>query len=129
MDVLHHLRVLEARLQEKEVRGSETALSSLLAVGFEEFGSSGTVYSREELIASLAAEGEVRVTMEEFRAELLSPSVALVTYRAVVQRDGATGLDSLRSSVWVLGEEGWRIRFHQGTRMSSSLRQPATAMA
>jgi hypothetical protein len=54
-------------------------------------------------------------TIMGFDGVLLSPNVALVTYR--VCRTESTGdvICSLRSSIWELSAIGWRVRFHQGT--------------
>jgi hypothetical protein len=42
----------------------------------------------------------------DIEAVAIADDVVLVTYRAA---------DTLRSSLWVRGDDGWRVRFHQGT--------------
>ena len=47
---------------------------------------------------------------------LFSPTYALLTYRSTRTSDIDAGRHvTRRSSLWQLGPEGWRLRFHQGT--------------
>ena len=57
----------------------------------------------------------------DYACHSLAMGVALVTYRALGV-DAATKKpqSTLRSSVWVRREQGWRIRFHQGTRATTA---------
>ena len=115
-----HLRDLEERLLRPEVRSSPEALRTLLAEGFREFGSSGRVFTRAEMIAELAREAEapgVERGMSGFGLEMLAPDVALVTYRAHRTVAGG-GVESLRSSVWRFCDGRWRMVFHQGTAVA-----------
>jgi len=105
------LRELETDLLRPEVRRSPEALSSLLAQEFREFGSSGRVYTRQEIIEALATESTVSISVSNFSVTRLAAGVALVRYRAVSGES-----ISLRSSVWVLRENRWQMLFHQGTK-------------
>jgi hypothetical protein len=100
----------EQRLLDPEVRASPAALSPLIADEFFEFGSSGRTYTREDVIAQLLAAPNFTVAMTEFRVLVLTPDVALATYR--------TGR-SLRSSIWRREGGSWRIVFHQGTPITT----------
>ena len=102
---------VEQRLLEPEVRSSRDALDRLVADDFVEFGSSGQVYAKQDVIGQLLAAPAFSVQMTAFRVRALSPDVALATYR--------TGR-SLRSSIWRREGDGWRIVFHQGTPITSS---------
>src|ERR1700704_331719 len=53
---LDEIRSLEEALHRPEVRRSREAVEGLLAEGFVEFGSSGTIYQREQIIDLLAQE-------------------------------------------------------------------------
>ncbi len=82
----------------------------LLAADFREFGASGRIWTRQEIIEALASETESTITSSDFACQMLSPSLALITYIA------ETGnRRSLRSSIWRLEGESWRMHFHQGT--------------
>ena len=113
---------LERALLDPAVRHDRGKVAALLAEDFEEFGSSGRVWTRAGILDALAAEPEQSVEASDFRCTFLSPTVALVTYRTV-RTHLVTGAQTraLRSSLWVThaaagGESGgWRVRFHQGT--------------
>ncbi|MBA4541644.1 MULTISPECIES: DUF4440 domain-containing protein [Thermoactinomyces] len=114
-----HLRQLEEKLLLPEVRRSREELSKLLADEFFEFGSSGTVWSKEEI----GSEGlSVRkMSLSHFEVHLLAPDVALTTYRV---KDETRKMDTLRSSVWKLKEGRWQMIFHQGTPTSPMSDEP-----
>ena len=112
-DLYAHLQALELVLLDPATRRDSARVAALLADDFEEFGSSGRVWSRAAILDLLATEEYVSPTMEDFRCSLLAENVALVTYRTV-----SAGAQSaaLRSSLWVCESGEWRVRFHQGTR-------------
>ena len=113
-----NLRDLELSLHRADVRRSRELVAELLADDFVEFGSSGLVYDKV-MIVELLARDQHNVpppTVTDLVVRLLSPEVALVTYRAV-----APARETLRSSLWLLSRGQWRMTFHQGT--------PATRVA
>ena len=111
------LRALEEELLQPAVRKSASRLDALLADDFIEFGSSGRVFGKHDIIDALRSESPVRRSLTDFRALPLGPRVVLTTYRAT--SNGASGeepVHSLRSSVWRLLDGRWQVVFHQGTR-------------
>jgi hypothetical protein len=100
------IREAEQQLLTPAVRASAHALDRLVADQFVEFGSSGCVYSKQDVINQALAKPNVTVKITDFRVSVLSLDVALATYR--------TGA-SLRSSIWRREGSSWRIVFHQGT--------------
>ena len=111
------LRELELELLQNSVRKDGLRLQSLLAEAFVEFGSSGRVFTRAEIIETLAGEEPIHWGVEDFSVVSLAEGVALVTYRAVRAVSDAPQSESLRSSLWVREGDRWRMRFHQGTRI------------
>jgi hypothetical protein len=110
------LRQLEERLLQPEVRRSAADVAELLADEFIEFGSSGRVFNKQQIIESLQHEEPARRSMAEFRSTLLAPGVILTTYRVVrLNPSGARPTSSLRSSIWRLQDGRWKLVFHQGT--------------
>ena len=89
----------------------------MLAEDFVEFGSSGGVWTRDQVIELLAVEISSPVLMEDFNCVSLGEDISLVTYRAV-HADATKGRSSLRSSIWVKESGEWRLKFHQGTPAS-----------
>jgi hypothetical protein len=107
----------ETMLHRAETRCDATRLSALLHPDFEEFGRSGRAYSRDEVLSEFSEDRDFpEIVSEDFRLTLLAQGVALLTY--VSAHKGPSGdlhRRTLRSSVWTLGESGWKLRFHQGT--------------
>ena len=112
-----HLRACEEALLDPAVRRDRERMAALLAEDFQEFGSSGQAWSREEILELLATEDYWPPTMEDFECDYICEGVALVTYRTV-RLDAGSGARTvvLRSSLWTRIEEAWRVRFHQGTK-------------
>ena len=100
------IRELEEQLVTPAVRASADALDRLVSDQFFEFGSSGRIYAKPDVIAQMLAEPDITVRVADFRVLAVAPDVALATYR--------TGR-SVRSSLWRREGEAWRIVFHQGT--------------
>jgi len=121
MDIAEALRRREEKLFEASVRENAEIVASMLTDEFQEFGSSGRVFSKDEIIAELQSESPPCITMQDFRAQLLSNEIALVTYRSQrVEHDGgiaeSPAAEFLRSSIWVLRDNQWKVLFHQGTK-------------
>jgi hypothetical protein len=106
------LRKLEEQLLQPEFRRNRQAVGSLLAPEFREFGSSGRIYTRQEILDLLESESRRQVELTDFQSIHVGPDVALVTYRTHNLSDSSV---SLRSSVWIRREDRWLLLFHQGT--------------
>jgi hypothetical protein len=116
-----HLQALELELLRPDGRKSPELLSSLLADDFTEFGSSGRIFRKQDIIEALRAEPPGRFSVSDLRVKILGGGVALVTYRAVT-RDEANYSESasLRSSLWVINDGRWQMLFHQGTKIQGN---------
>ena len=97
--------------------GRGPRLEELLAPDLVEIGSSGRRWDREGIIAALADEERAAVRIEEFAVRLMGPAVALVTYRSVQESGAGSPAIALRSSIWRRDDAGWRLAFHQATRV------------
>jgi hypothetical protein len=104
---------LEQRLAQVGRKLSAEDASSLIAEDFVEFGASGKVWSKAEIIAAMSQWAPIERKVEDFKVRDLGASVCLVTYR--VTKDGQASPFSLRSSLWRNNGEKWQIVFHQGT--------------
>ena len=94
--------------------GTVEELAFLLSDDFLEFGSSGSVFCKQEVIDALPRRPVVQVELADFQVKLLAPTIALAMYSLCPvgsNGDAAT----LRSSIWRLEKSGWRMVFHQGT--------------
>jgi hypothetical protein len=77
-----HLFHLEQQLLKPSTRRDAAALTSLLAEDFREFGGSGRLYTRHQIIEALAAESPRTITLSDPLCQLLAENVALLTYRS-----------------------------------------------
>lgn len=103
---------LEETLLQPHIRKAPEELSRLLADDFKEFGGSGRMFDKQQVIGSLANETTERMEIAAFELKLLAPDIALVTYRLTKP---AISKQSLRSSIWQRNEDTWQMVFHQGT--------------
>ena len=109
--VEQELERLERSLLQPEVRRSE-AVVDLLAEDFLEFGSSGRVYTKAQVLEALRAETPVDFTVSDLKVQLLESDVGVVTYRAL--RHSHPPVHTLRSSIWERREGRWQMTHHLG---------------
>jgi hypothetical protein len=121
MEIAETLRELEEQLQTTSVRKNAAAVSSLLTEEFREYGSSGRIFSKEEIIRALQSESPAHISMQDFQASVLTEKIAFVTYRSIKHQPGSPAIESLRSSLWLFQEGRWQMRFHQGTRVPKAI--------
>lgn len=122
-DVLvNTLSKLEAELHLPEVRANAARINALLHADFEEVGRSGRYWSRPTIVEVLLGESTpVEVVADNYAATELPGGAALLTYRAADrQADGSLTRHTLRCSLWIEGEMGWQMRYHQGTAAAES---------
>jgi hypothetical protein len=114
-DLAAYLFRLEQQLLEPSTRRDAAALTSLLAENFREFGSSGRVYTRQQIIDTLAAEPPRTIILSDPLCQQLAEDIALLTYRSTrtIELDAAS--HALRSSLWINRDNRWQMLFHQGT--------------
>jgi catechol 2,3-dioxygenase-like lactoylglutathione lyase family enzyme len=86
----------------------------VIAPDFFEFGRSGRFYNRVDTLAIPRGPIDAVFPLPNFRARLLHPDVAQVTYNSAVTYNGVVHY-ARRSSIWSRTPSGWRLRFHQGT--------------
>lgn len=119
MNLITHLQSLEEQLLDPLTRKDPHALANCLTDDFQEFGSSGRIFSKASVIAELSIEAPRQLSLDNFQIFPLSAEIVLVTYISTRIADGETSR-FLRSSIWVNLEGAWKIRFHQGTRQADS---------
>jgi hypothetical protein len=109
-----HLFHLEQQLLEPSTRRDPVALTSLLAEDFREFGSSGRIYTRQQIIDALAVESPHTITLSDPFCQQLAEDIALLTYRST-RTLALDASNALRSSLWIYRDNRWQMLFHQGT--------------
>ena len=108
----------EMQLLDPAVRRDRARVAALLADDFLEFGASGRVWRRDEILDLLASEQYAPPVLEDFACHRIADEAVLVTYRTIrVNAENGLRETALRSSVWTKRAGKWVIRFHQGTRI------------
>lgn len=114
MDVAKTLIDLEVELVNPSARENLDRMKELLAEGFEEFGSSGKVITKSDV---LKAEGPLPAyKLSDFSVHILGEKAALVKYRA-----STSDHSSYRSSIWVKYGKRWQMLHHQSTVVPSDV--------
>jgi hypothetical protein len=110
------LRRLEEELWIAETRFDQAYMSEIFAPDFFEFGRSGRVWSRDQLLIKTGSSIEARLPLEDFAIREISSDVMQITYNSHVTYDGVVE-HARRSSIWSRANTnaGWQLRFHQGT--------------
>ncbi|MCQ9165889.1 ribonuclease HI family protein [Arthrobacter sp. STN4] len=101
---------LERELMDPAVRSDPLRAGELLHPDFEEIGSSGRRWSRQEILAMFSDGEAAEAGLEVLTLNRLDAATALLTYRSTGPRG-----NSLRSSIWQHENGRWQVRFHQGT--------------
>ena len=93
-----------------DIRFQET----FFAPDFLEFGRSGRVYTRDQVIRNVAQPIQAVLPLPDLAIRLLDENTAQLTYNSAVTYDGVVE-HARRSSIWSRRKDGWVMRFHQGT--------------
>ena len=112
----HVLLILEQRLAQVGAKLQPGEAESLLADEFVEFGASGRIWRKVDILEALQQWPARELTVEDFRVTELGGACCLVTYRlSSIAPESQQTKSTLRSSIWKSRGEGWQMIFHQGT--------------
>jgi hypothetical protein len=105
---------LEEGMWRPETRFDPAWMRAALTPDFLEFGRSGRTYDLDDTLDAVPEAFTATLPLREYRLSVLAADVVLATY--VSEADFGDGpIRANRSSIWVRGTTGWRLRFHQGT--------------
>ena len=115
-DIQKIIYELELSLLTPEIRSSFDNLNNLLSDDFIEFGSSGLVYNKKEILERLPNTDEkIEYKVSDFIATVLSDTIVRTTFKTERIINDIDKVVSLRSSIWKKENENWKLFFHQGT--------------
>ncbi len=120
MDLREELFALEEQLLLRAVRQNTAMVAGMLSDEFLEFGSSGRMYTKPEILESLQAEAPKELSLRDLKLTTLSPDVALLTYKVRKLQADVPAVESLRSSIWSRQAGRWQMIFHQGTAIAAA---------
>lgn len=117
--IKEHIKGLEEKLLHSDIRKNPEILKELISEDFEEIGSIGKISSREEVINWLVTkEKNIKWSLSEFRVRELASDMVLAIYIANKNGEHSCGSKgSIRSSIWKLCGDQWKMIFHQGTKI------------
>lgn len=104
------VEAFERELLRPDVRSDIGRTGQLLHPDFTEIGTAGRLWTRDAMMMSLEESPAGPVDLDVLSADRIGTDTVLLTYRSYSRAGSA-----LRSSLWVLDGEQWRLRFHQGT--------------
>ncbi len=110
---IEELRGLEESFWRSETRYDLAHQERFFAPDCFEFGRSGRVYSRAEMIRTEAQDIRAKLPLQSFQVRSLDQSTVQVTYISEAQYEELEKAN--RTSIWSKTEDGWQMRFHQGT--------------
>lgn len=103
----------ERALLDPSVRADPDAASRLIDPDFIEVGQSGILWTRDAILAEFGrTSNPPRVGVTEMVARPIAAELVLLTYISTID-----GRRIRRSSIWRESPEGYRVLFHQGTRI------------
>ncbi len=107
---------LEEKLLDANVRQSAESLNQLLADDFSEFCSSGKVYQYQPGDVFTTGDYKESWKIKDFSIDILADNLILAKYKLLKGNDlEGQKKHSLRSSIWKLTDDNWKMLFHQGT--------------
>ncbi len=111
---MNRLYSLEESLWIAQLRFDRSYMDSILTEDFFEFGRSGCIYNREEVMNMPYQEINIVLPLQNFQLRYISNDVIQCTYVSEVVYNDEIQLAN-RSSIWVKKDEKWQLCFHQGT--------------
>jgi hypothetical protein len=115
-ELYDELKTKEENLWRTKERFDAELMNQYFASDFFEFGRSGRMYSRAEMIFDPSeAQGiDAKLPLEDFHARYLTKELVQITYISELLWEGEI-LRGNRSSLWSKIDGRWQLRFHQGT--------------
>lgn len=112
MEIFRKIEKFEGELVDPKIRKDIGRIQDLLSDAFVEFGSSGKVIRKCDVLESANRPGIATYQLSDFSFKPLGESHVLVTYRSVT-----SPLQQVahRSSIWVKENGRWQMLHHQST--------------
>lgn len=118
MGIKEHLIKLEKSLLTFEVRRSEEKLKELISRDFKEIGASGICTNLNDALRDLPQAEDWSAKVQEFEFRELGEDICQLIFKAYIKHNlQDEGTYSHRMSIWKKFESGWKVIYHQGTRV------------
>ena len=106
------LALLETSMWREKTRFDLQFQTARFADDFVEFGRSGRIYTRDQIIHTESA--PIDATLSNLQIRRIDENSVLITYDSAAVYEGSIEY-ARRSSIWSRTQSGWVMRFHQGT--------------
>lgn len=117
MEIYREIESFERELVDPQIRKDIGRIGKLLSAEFVEFGSSGKVYRKRDVLDSFKKPGTTTYQLSEFTFKMLGEKHILVTYRSINSSEEI----ARRSSIWVNEDGRWQMLHHQSTVVPSDI--------
>ena len=111
MECFHEIESLERELVDPKIRMDNGRIQELLSDDFLEFGSSGKVIRRCDVMSAASKPNATTYQLSGFKFKMLGEEHVLVTYLSVTSCQHIAH----RSSIWVKENGRWKMLHHQST--------------
>jgi hypothetical protein len=109
-------QIIKKEIQLLDKTDSLEVLTNLIDDEFIEIGSSASVYDKEAIIQWLASGEQYERIGTSFKGQQLAKDIILLTYISSIKDTPSSNYKkAMRSSIWRLRNDQWRMVFHQGT--------------
>ncbi len=106
---------LEKKLLDPQTRKNKVLLNELVDEDFQEYGASGKTYKKSDILERLPVESPQVIEAFDFVSTQLSPTIQQIKFRTTKKISDTESKIILRSSLWKLSGDQWKIIFHQAT--------------
>lgn len=106
------LEECEKLLFKKEFCSKRENLEKIFHKDYFEYGKSGKKFSREGTIKFLINSGNRKIEISDFNTKQIDSRTFIVHYKSI--HDGK--IVCLRTSIWLLENNEYKLYFHQGTK-------------
>jgi len=107
---------LEKKLLNPSARKDVSTLNDLLSNDFVEFGTSGKIYNKKNIIERLPEEVPTEIKAFDFAPIQLATNIIQIRFKTRRTTQDGLIIASLRSSIWKFDGKRWQMIFHQGTK-------------
>lgn len=118
MESFREIESFERELVDPKIRKDARRIQELLSDEFVEFGSSGKMILKCDLLDSVENPDTAMYQLSDFRFKTLGDAHVLVTYRSVTPPPQQV---AHRSSIWVKEKGRWKMLHHQSTVIPSGI--------
>ena len=108
----------EKALHQYEIRQNKKMIFKLLHPDFREIGMSGSSYNFTKINEMLATEKPSLgiIHSQDYECINVGSKVKQILYKSVfIEQNGKCTDFAIRSSIWIMVNNDWKMKFHQGT--------------